>query len=37
MKLSKNYLFKEVCSDKKKRNVNFLYATTDNINESLDN
>jgi hypothetical protein len=34
MKLSK-IILKEVCSDKK-RNINFSYAATDNINESLD-
>ncbi len=30
-------ILKEVCSDNKKRNVDFSYAATDNINKSLDN
>ncbi len=30
-------ILKEVCTDKKKRTVDFSYAATDNINELLDN
>jgi hypothetical protein len=37
MKLSQNYPYRCLFRYKKKRNVDFSYAETDNINESLDN